>query len=346
MIGYTIRRLLWLFPVLLVVGLITFAIMHLAPGGPFDRDPTQRQIPAATQRVLAQKFGLNLPFWRQFTRYMLVDREPDPKTGQMRWVCGAVCGNLGPTYASRGSKTVQQELFQRPSKTRQSRFYFSARLGIQGLLLSVLVGIPLGVIAALKQNTIVDYVSVFISTVFTVVPAFVVGLLLLLFAVRVLNNWEPFVAVFGKFKVAPTNWNGIQPWVLPTLVLGFGGMAFITRLTRASVLEVIRQDYVRTARAKGLSNGTVIMRHILRNSLIPVATIMGPAIAGVLTGALFTEQIFSVPGLGQALVRSVFARDYSMIMGGALFYAFLIALGNLSVDLVYSLLDPRIKVGK
>lgn len=345
MLTYTIRRLLWLIPVLGTVGLITFIVMRAAPGGPFDRDPNRRGISRVAQERLEAKFGLDKPVWRQFTRYMFVDRELDTKTGEMTWVCGAICGNLGPTYASKGAKTVESVLFEN-ERNRPSRFLFSARLGLQGLALAVLIGIPLGIIAALKQNTLIDYVSLFISTIFTVLPSLIVGLLLLVFAVRVLNTSDAFVDIFGKFEVNPRNWNTIRPWVLPTLAIGFGSMAFITRLTRSSVLEVIQQDYIRTARAKGLTSTTVILRHVLKNSLIPVVTILGPALAGLLTGALFIETIFNVPGMARELVRAVGARDYSMIMGGGLFFAFLIAISNLSVDLVYGLLDPRIKVGK
>ncbi len=346
MAAYTLRRILQMIPVLLAVGLVTFIVMRAAPGGPFDRDPNRRGMSASTQRILEARFGLDKPAWRQFVRYMLVDREIDKKTKQPKWVCGAICGNLGPTYASRGTRTVEATLFQRESRSRPSRFYFSARLGLQALALAVLLGIPLGVIAALKQNTIIDYTSLFVSTLFTVLPSFIVGLLLLLLALRVLNQWDAFVNLFGRFQVTPRNWNRLQPWVLPTLALGFGSMAFITRLTRSSVLEVIRQDYIRTARAKGLASRTVIMRHVLKNSLLPVVTILGPALAGLVTGAFFTETIFNVPGMGRALVDAVGQRDYSMIMGSGLFFAFLIAVANLSVDLVYGLLDPRIKVGK
>jgi oligopeptide transport system permease protein len=345
MFAYTLRRILWLFPVLLVVGLITFIVMRAAPGGPFDRDPNRRGLSRTAQQALERKFGLDKPIWRQFLRYMLVDRDLDPKTGQMKWVCGAICGNLGPTYASRGSKTVEDTLFKQESRNTPSRFYFSARLGVQALILAIVIGIPLGVIAALKQNTIVDYVSLFISTLFTVLPSFIVGLLLLIFAVRVLNGQRWFVDLFGRFEVNPRRWTGnVKPWILPTLALGFGSMAFMTRLTRSSVLEVVRQDYVRTARAKGLTGWTVITRHVLKNSLIPVVTILGPALAGLLTGSFFTETIFNVPGMGRAFVQAVGQRDYSMIMGTGLFYAFLIAAANLTVDLIYGLLDPRIKV--
>ena len=346
MFAYMLRRVLWMIPVLLTVGLITFIVMRAAPGGPFEQDPERRPMSPTTRKLLERRFGLDLPVWRQFTRYMLIDRQPDPETGKMTWTCGAMCGDLGPTFASRGSKTVQRVLFERESKNKPSRFYFSARLGLQALLLAVVVGIPLGVIAALKQNTIIDYLSLFISTLFTILPSFIVGLLLLIFAVRILNKSDAFVDLFGKFEVTPRRWEGIQPWLLPTLALGFGSMAFITRLTRSSVLEVIRQDYVRTARAKGLSGWTVIVRHVLKNSLLPVVTILGPALAALVTGAFFTETIFSVPGMGRELVKAVGQRDYSMIMGTTLFYALIVALANLSVDLVYGVLDPRIKVGK
>jgi oligopeptide transport system permease protein len=347
MFGFILRRVLWIFPVLITVGLVTWIVMRAAPGGPFDIDPNQRGITPTTRRLLEARFGLDKPMWRQFTRYMFVDRDIDLETGQPTWVCGAICGNLGPTYSSRGTRTVEQTLFAQESRGRPSRFYFSARLGLQALILAVVVGIPLGVIAALKQNTIVDYVSLFVSTIFTVLPSFIVGLLLLLLAVRVLNESDTFVDIFGKFQVNPRKWTGtIQPWILPTLSLGFASMAFITRLTRASVLEVIRQDYIRTARAKGLAGWTVITRHVLKNSLIPVVTILGPALAGLVTGSFFTETIFNVPGMGRALVQAVGQRDYSMIMGTSLFFAFAIAAANLSVDLVYGFLDPRIKVGK
>ncbi len=220
---------------------------------------------AAAQARLEAKFGLDKPVWRQFIRYMLVDRDVSPTTGEATWVCGAICGNLGPTFASRGARTVEDTLFS-PEKTRPSKFYYSARLGLQGLALAVFIGIPLGVIAALKQNTIIDYTALFISTLFTVLPSLIVGLLLLLFAVRILNNWGGFVDTFGKFEVNPRDWTSIKPWILPTFAIGFGSMAFITRLTRSSVLEVIRQDYIRTARAKGLAGWTMITRHVLKNS--------------------------------------------------------------------------------
>jgi len=333
MTTYIIRRVLWFIPVLLCVGLITFLIARSTPGGPFDTDPNRRQLSPSTEKVLRARFGLDLPVWRQFTRYMLFDIETDPKTQQPKIVWGALGGNLGPTYTSRGAETVQHYLFT-SSSNKPSRFGYSARLGLQALAFALLFGIPLGVLAALKQNTWIDYLALFISTTFVAVPTFISGLLLLII----------FAVGLGWFKVIP-DWNDpIRPWILPTLTLGMSTMAFITRLTRASVLEVKRQDYIRTARAKGLNDLSVNTRHILRNAILPIVTIMGPLLAGLITGAFFTELIFQIPGMGFVLLSSIGKRDYSMIMGLALFYSFLLTSGNLLVDLAYGVVDPRISV--
>lgn len=330
MTAYIIRRVLWFIPVLFCVGLITFAIARMTPGGPFDTNPN-RPLPRATQRALEQKFGMHLPWWRQFTRYMFFDIETDSRTKErsIRW--GAIGGNLGPTYASRGAESVQHFLFN-SSSSRPSRFYYSARLGAQAILFALIVGIPLGTIGALRQNTWIDYLALFISTTFVGIPALISSLLLIIL----------FAVTLGWFTVLP-DWNDpIRPWILPTVGLGFSIMAFITRLARSSVLEVKRQDYVRTARAKGLSDSVVNIRHVLRNAILPIVTIMGPLTAGLITGAVFTETIFLVPGMGRAFVEAIGKRDYSMIMGLALFYVFLLTLANLAVDLAYGAVDPRI----
>jgi oligopeptide transport system permease protein len=287
-----------------------------------------------TERVLRAKFGLDLPVWRQFTRYLFFDIEKDPKTGANKIVWGAIGGNLGPTYQSRGAQTVQDYLFKGTS-SNPSKFYYSARLGIQAIIFALILGIPLGVIAALKQNTWVDYISLFVGTIFAALPSLITGLLLLILFAGILN-W---------FKIIP-EWrtDPIKPWILPTITLGMGLMAFITRLTRNSVLEIKRQDYVRTARAKGLGDFAVNTRHILRNALLPVVTIMGPLFAALITGTLYTEIIFNVPGMGTSIIRSIAARDYSMIMGLALFYTFILVTANLVVDLLYGVVDPRISV--
>jgi oligopeptide transport system permease protein len=331
MTEYIIRRALWMLPVLLSVGLITFTIARMTPGGPFDADREGRKLPASAERVLRAKFGMDLPIWRQFTRYMFFDIETDAKTKQNKIVWGALGGNLGPTYASRGAKTVQQEMFQ-GSAGKPSRFYYSARVGIQGMIIALLLGIPLGTIAALKQNTWIDYVSLLGATIFVALGSLVVALLLVLI----------FASGLRWFSVIPDWGQPIKPWILPSLALGLGSTGFITRLTRSSVLEVKRQDYVRTARSKGLAERTVIARHIVRNALLPVVTILGPAMAGLLTGTLFVERIFQVPGIGWLLIDAIGKRDYSMILGGALFYTFVLTVANLVVDLLYGVIDPRI----
>jgi oligopeptide transport system permease protein len=332
MIAYILRRVLWFIPVLLSVGLITFIIARATPGGPFDTNPNRRQLSPGAEKVLHARFGMDLPMWRQFTRYMFFDLETDPKTKQQKIVWGALGGNLGPTYTSRGAETVQHYLFG-STKSRPSRFYYSARLGIQALLFALLLGLPLGVLAAMKQNSWIDYIVLLISTTFVAFPALISSLLLIII----------FAAGLNWFTVIP-NWNEpIRPWILPTLSLGLGNMAFIARLARSSTLEIKRQDYVRTALAKGLADRVVSMRHILRNALLPVVTIMGPLAAGLVTGAVFTEAVFEVPGMGYALVASIGKRDYSMIMGLALLYVFLLTLANFVVDMLYGVIDPRIR---
>lgn len=333
MTEYIIRRVLWFIPVLLAVGIITFSIARITPGGPFDTDPNRRQLPPATEKVLRAKFGMDLPFWRQFTRYMLFDIETDPKTKQPKIVWGALGGNLGPTYQSRGSQTVQDYLFKSTSG-KPSRFQYSARLGLQSIAFALIIGIPLGVIAALNQNSWIDYILLFISTSFVAVPTLISGMLmLLLFAVQL--KW---------FSIIPKWDDPIKPWILPTLTLGMGILAFIARLARNSVLEVMRMDYIRTARAKGLGDLMVNSRHILRNALLPIVTILGPLFAGLLTGTLFVETIFQVPGMGTTILTALGRRDYSMIMGTTLLYTFILVVGNLVVDLLYGVVDPRIRV--
>ena len=331
MTAYIIRRLIWQIPVLLVVGLMTFSIAKATPGGPFDTDPNRRQMSPRVEAILRQKFGMDLPYWRQFTRYMFFDVETDLKTGERQVVWGAVGGNFGPTYTSRGARTVQEELFQSRSG-KPSRFYYSARLGLQALLLAVLIGIPLGVLAALKQNTWTDYIVLFSSTFFVSLSTLIVGFLLVLI----------FASGLGWFTVIPDWKDPIRPWILPTIALGSTSLGFITRLTRSSILEVKRQDYIRTAQSKGLSDQLVIWRHMLKNAMLPVITVLGPLAAGLITGTLYIEIIFQVPGMGSLLVEAIGKRDYSMIMAGALIFVFFLGVANLLVDIAYGAVDPRI----
>lgn len=337
MTAYIIRRILWCIPVLIIVGLVTFLIAHATPGGPFDKDPSRPGMSAGAVKRLQQQFGLNLPLWRQFTRYMFFDitTEVNPKTKQeeTKFVCGAMCGNLGPTYTSKGSRTVQDTLFKSTS-SKPSKFGYSARLGVQAIILTIIIAIPLGVLAALRQNTWIDYIVLAFSTTLAGIPALVFALLLVI----VFSTWLKW------FPVIPDWDKPVEPWILPTLALALGTVAFMTRLTRNSVLEIKRQDYVRTAQAKGLKDWVVVSRHILKNALLPIVTILGPLVAGLVTGTLFIERIFQVPGMGGVLVDSIGKRDYSMILGGGLIYTFILVICTLIVDLLYGVIDPRISL--
>lgn len=311
MISYFIRRLLWLVPVLFTVALITFVLMHTAPGGPWDTNPLAKRVDPRTEEILNRRYGLDKPLWQQFTNY----------------VWNAVQGKLGPSYRLRG-RDVEDVIME--------RFPTTAKLGLISLALALIVGLPLGIISALKQNSVVDYLSLFFATIGTAVPNFVLGIfLIIIFATGL--RWVPVIA---------NDWSTWRPWALPSIVLAAGTAAYLTRLTRASMLEVMNQDYIRTARAKGLAEIFVVLRHMVRNALIPVVTILGPALANLVTGSFIIEYLFSVPGMGRLYVTGVNQRDYSMIMGNTLFYAVIVALANLGVDITYAFLDPRIRLEK
>lgn len=329
MTTYIVRRLLWLIPVLFFVSLITFTLMHMAPGGPWDRDPSARQVDSRTQQLLNKKFGLDKPMF-------LNTAGGNPLDSQFfNYIWNAMRGDLGPSYRQRGLD-VQDILFKPPEGKPfwQSRFGYTARLGLIALGLAVIIGIPAGIIAALNRNTFVDYLTLFISTIGVSVPSFVVAIFLIII----------FASRLKLIKIVQSDWGNPNAWVIPAIVLGFGTMAYLTRLTRSSMLEVMQQDYVRTARAKGLSEWMVVGRHMVRNALIPVVTILGPALAGLVTGSFIIESMFSFPGSGRAYVQAISQRDYSMIMATTLIYAILVALANLTVDILYGFLDPRIKV--
>jgi oligopeptide transport system permease protein len=332
MTTYIIRRLLWLIPVILVVAGLTFIMMHNAPGGPWDRDLSTRQVDPNTQARLDEQFGLDKPLWRQFVAYLVGDFN---SKGEWRW--GLVGGSLGPSYRVRG-RDVEDILFSAPEDKPawDSRFGYSLRLGLISLGLAIVVGIPLGTIAALKQNSIIDYISLFIATAGISVPSFVIAIFLII----IFASWLQLI------PVVPKSWSEPRVWILPATVLGFGTLAYTTRLTRTSMLEVMRQDYVRTARAKGLAERTVVIIHMIKNALIPVVTILGPALAGLVTGSFIIETMFGFPGMGRAYVTAIGQRDYSMIMGTTLIYALLVAVANLSVDFVYVLIDPRIRLSE
>lgn len=307
MLRYTIERLLWLIPTLLAMALVTFLVMHATPGSPLDPNaPNANSLPPALQKNLAEKYGLDQPLYMQF----------------LTFVKNAVTLDFGFSYAFK-SRTVSEIL--------ANTFPVSLQLGTYAFIFAVTFGILLGVLAATHQNSLIDYVCVVLATLGVSLPNFVISILLIvLFAITL--RWLP-----------ATGWSTPRHWLLPTLALGLGPMAVIARYTRASVLEVIRADYTRTARAKGLSGRVVITRHILKNALIPVVTILGPIFAAIGTGSFFVEAIFAVPGMGRFFVTSMTSRDYNMIMAVILLYGVFLGIMNLLVDLLYGIFDPRIR---
>lgn len=334
MADFVARRILWIVPVVFVVAAVTFVLMHRAPGGPWDRDKT---LPAVTIRALNAQFGLDKPQWLNPAaagrRWASGDRNPLAlgraflDSQFVNYMAGVAHFDLGPSYASKGSESVQEII--------ADKFPVSMKIGLVAIVFAVIVGIPLGVISALRQNSWIDYASLFTSTLGISVPTFVSGLLLL-------------ILLSQRFDYSPirdpSEWNGFGvAYLLPGFVLGLGTMSYIARLTRTSMLEIKRQDYVRTARAKGLADGPVVGRHMLRNALIPIVTILGPAAADLVTGSIIIESIFGAPGLGREFVDSISKRDYSVIMGAAIFYAVLIAIANVAVDVSYGFIDPRIR---
>jgi oligopeptide transport system permease protein len=335
MLEYAVRRILWVIPVIIAVASVTFFLMYRAPGGPWDREKT---LPAATIKALDLKFGLDRPQWintdavneqlSQGVKNPVVLATALIDSQFLNYVTGVFRLDLGPSFASKGAESVQ-ELIAR-------KFPVSLKLGIVAIIFSIAVGVPLGVIAALRQNTWLDYLCLGVSTLGVSVPTFVSGLLLLLFLTR---NFS-----YSPIR-DPEEWIGFGPaYFLPGIVLGLGTMAYIARLTRTHMLEIKRQDYVRTARAKGLAASKVVNAHMLRNVLIPIITILGPTAADLVTGSIIIESIYGAPGLGREFVESISKRDYSVIMGTAIFYAVLIAIANVVVDLSYGVVDPRIRV--
>ena len=311
MTGYVLRRLLWLAPVLFFVTLITFVLMHLVSGGPWDTK--DRPISPQLREQLESKYGLDEPVWEQFLTFS--------------W--NALHGDLGVSfqYQDRSVTEIIREGVE-----------VSAVLGLMALAFALAVGVTLGVVAAVRQNSPIDYASVFLSTFAASTPSFVLGILLIMvFAVQL--GWLP---VFGWEKA----WWLFPNWkqaILPTITLGALPAAYIARITRASVLEVLEQDYVRTARAKGLHERLVLGRHVLKNAVVPILTVSGPIAATLVTGSFIVETVFAIPGLGKQFVASVFQRDYGMIMGTTIFYAAIIAVANLVVDMVYVAVNPRIR---
>jgi len=279
-------------------------MMHSIPGGPFTRE---RPVPDEILRALNEKYNLDDPKIVQYFNYMK----------------GLVTFDLGPSYSKIGTSV---------NEMIESGFPVSAKIGLMATLLIIVIGIPFGIISALKQNQTIDYVVMVIATLGITVPSFVIATLFIYFFAGKLG-WVP---TFGLSTPAS--------YVGPVLALAGYSLSFVTRLTRSSMLEVMRQDYIRTARANGLKEFSVIYKHAIKNALIPVVTYIGPMIAAILTGSFVIEKIFAIPGIGRHFVESVSNRDYTTIMGITVFYAFFYLIMIFLVDIAYSLLDPRIKL--
>ena len=300
-----VRRVLWTVPVILLVIFMTFVLMRQIEGNPFRT--SERAIPESIQQNLEEKYGLNDPWWTQYVRY----------------VRSVATFDLGPSLVLR-NRDVNDIV--------REHFPPSLELGALAMLFALVVGIPLGLFAALHANKTGDYVSMVVANVGFAVPSFLVATLLIYF----------FAVKWGDvFDVPTSGWTTWQSKVLPTIALGLGPMAYFARLTRGSVLETLQQDYVRTARAKGLRQRRIVAVHVLRNSLIPVVTAAGPILGFLITGSFVIEQIFAIPGIGRYYVTAVTARDYSVVMGLTVLLAIIVIVANMVVDILYGILDPR-----
>jgi oligopeptide transport system permease protein len=302
--AYMVKRILSAVITLFLVATMTFFLMFLVPGGPFL---AEKAITPATLEALNQKYGLDKPVGVQYVNYMK----------------RLVQGDLGTSLKLRGRDVID---------VIKAGFPISAQLGGIAALLAISIGIPLGSIAALKRGKITDNLIMFIATMGIAVPGFVIATTMMYsFGVR----WR-ILPTFGLFS--PLN------YIMPVIALSFYPMAYISRLMRSSMLDVLGQDYMRTARAKGLSQRVSLYKHALKNAILPIITYLGPMLAYILTGSLVVERIFTIPGLGSHFISSITNRDYPMIMGLTIFLAFLLIFLNVVVDFVYKLIDPRIKL--
>ena len=299
---YILKRILLAILTVWIVITVTFFVMRAVPGGPFMGE---KAITPAAQAALEAKYGMDKPLFEQYTTYLsdIITRF-----------------DFGPSLKNRGRDVMD---------VIADGFKTSIPLGLSAACIALVTGVILGAVAALRRNKFIDKVIMVITTAFVSMPSFIMGsLLLIVFAV--------------KFPILPANGAAEGGLILPVITLALYPMAYITRLTRSSMLDVLGQDYIRTARAKGVSPGKVIFKHALKNSLIPVATYFGPMLAYIVTGSLVVEQIFAVPGIGRAFVSSITDRDYPMIRGTTIVLATLIVVMNLVSDILYKVIDPRI----
>jgi ABC-type dipeptide/oligopeptide/nickel transport system permease component len=303
---YILRRVLWMIPSLLIVFTITFLLVHATPGGPWDE--SDKPLPEAVKENLNRQYHLDDPLYKQYADYLL----------------NALHGDFGPSY-----RFVERSV----TDIVQATFPVSAQLGLLAMIFAVVVGVPLGALAAVKRNTWIDFVASLITVTGIATPPFVrISLLIVAFSLAL--PWLP-----------SGGWEGIWDTriILPTVALGMGPAALLARYTRSSLLETFTHDYMRTARAKGLSPSAEVIHHAMKNALIPVVTVAGVTLANVITGSFFIERIYGVPGIGRMFIDSVTGRDYSLLLGLVLLFALLISLMNLIVDLSYGFIDPRIR---
>ena len=303
MVKYIAKRLVMMLVAMLAIIVLTFCLMHAVPGGPFTSD---RKATPEVEAALNEKFGLNDPLPLQLLHYM---------EGLLRF-------DFGPSYKYTG-QTVNDVI--------ESGFPVSGKVGIITVVFVLLAALPMGIFAAVKNNKWQDMLIMAVATIGVTIPSFVIASLLIYFFSHQLG-WTP----------AYWDWSAAG-YILPVVALGGYSVSYLARLMRSSLLEVMGQDYIRTARAKGLSEFKVITRHALRNALLPIVTVLGPTIAGLLTGSFVIESIFAIPGLGKWFVNSVSQRDYTTIMGVTIFYAAFLMAMTLIVDVFYCLIDPRIK---
>jgi len=306
MTKFIIRRFLGIFPTLFIIISISFFLIRAAPGGPFD---TEKAIPQEVLVNIEAKFHMNDPLIVQYGSYMY----------------DILRGDLGPSFRY-ADHDVNYFI--------ANSFPISIQLGSLAIILALILGISTGIISALRQNTWIDYSTMGIAIIGISIPTFVVGPILMYFLAMKLH-WLPTSGwITGR--------HGYVTLIMPVITLSLPFYAYFARISRASIIEVLRSDYIRTARAKGLSGPVIIVKHVLKGAMLPVVSFLGPALAGILTGSVVIEKIFRIPGLGKFFVQSAFNRDYTIIMGTVIVYAVMLVVLNFIVDIVYSFLDPRI----
>ena len=312
MLQFIVKRFLWFIPTILAIAAVTFVMMNLTPGSPFQ-PAGANNLREDIIKQIERNYGLDKPLPVRFVIYL----------------GNAVRGDFGESYTRRPQQV--NDIIARG-------FPISLQLGGMALALATVGGLALGILAAVNQNGFLDYASATFAILFYSVPSFVLGIFLLIFFVIWLPEWTGW----RPFDLG--GWDGPSDWILPTIALGAGPFAQLARYTRSSMIDVIRSDYVRTARAKGLAEQKVILKHVLKNALIPVITLVGPLFAALGTGSFFVEQVFNIPGIGKFFVVSMSSKDQPMIMAVVLLYGSFLAVMNLVVDILYGVIDPRIRM--